>query len=124
MRRAVIAVVLALAGCATLGAPPPLTRAPDYAARQLRQPALLVRVDDGLAASPAGRESLAARYEGSLVEAFDERGVPLSDVQRVAAATGLEHRHVLARAREVRADHAVIVELRLERRDAVFCRGS
>jgi hypothetical protein len=123
MRRAVIAAVLVAVGCATPGAPPPLMRAPDYAAGQIRHPALFVRVDDGAAAGPAERESLAARYESSLVEAFDERGVPLSDVQRVAAGTGLEHRRVLARAREVRADHAVIVELRLERRDAIFCRG-
>jgi hypothetical protein len=122
MRRAVIAAVLAAAGCATLSVPPPLTRAPDYAAGQIRHPALFIRVDHGLAASPAERESLAARYEGSLVEAFDERGVPLSDVQRVAAGPRFESRHALARAREVRADHAVIVELRLERRDTVFCR--
>jgi hypothetical protein len=122
MRRAVIAV-LAAAGCATMSAPPPLMRAPDYAAAQIRHPALFVRVDDRIAAGPAERESLAARYESSLVEAFDERGVPLSDVQRVAAGPELEHRRVLARAREVRADHAVIVELQLERRDTIFCRG-
>jgi hypothetical protein len=114
--------LLLAAACTTSGAPP-LTRAPDYTTREIRQPALFVRVAEGDGLSEGERESLAARYEGSLVEAFDERGVPPTDVQRVPPGVRVEPRHALARAREVRADYAVIVDLRLERRDAIMCRG-
>ena len=124
MRRTPIAAVLLAAACATSGTPPPLMRAPDYTAREIRQPALFVRVGDSGDMTDRERESLAARYEGALVEAFDERGVPPTDVQRVTPGASFESRHALARAREVRADYAVIVELRVERRDAIFCRGS
>jgi hypothetical protein len=121
MRRAMIAAALIATGCAAPGGPAPLMRAPDYSAREIRQPALFIRVEEGRDSGERG--SLADLYEGSLVEAFDERGVPPADVQRVSARTGLGPRAALARAREVRADYAVIVELRLERRDATFCRG-
>jgi hypothetical protein len=122
MRRVMMATVLLAAACAPAGTPP-LTRAPDYTTREIRQPALFVRVADSDALNEGERESLAARYEGALVEAFDERGVPPTDVQRVPAGSRVEPRHALARAREVRADYAVIIELRVERRDAIVCRG-
>ena len=123
MRRAPIATVLLAAACATSGAPPQLMRAPDYTPREIRQPALFVRVGDTSDLSDRERESLAASYEGSLIEAFDERGVPLTDVQRVAPGSSFEPRNALARAREVRADYAIVVHLQLERRDAIFCRS-
>lgn len=122
MRRAPIAAALLAAACATSASPPQLTRAPDYAGREVRQPALFVRVGDSFALSNRERESVAARYEGALVEAFDERGAPPTDVQPLTPDASFATRHALARAREVRADYAVVVELRVEQREAVFCR--
>ena len=122
MRQLPIAVALLVAACTAAGSPPRLMRAPDYAPREIKQPALFVRVGTGYDMGDRERESLTASYEGALVEVFDERGVPPSDVQRLAPGAGGEPRHALARAREVRADYALIVELRVERRDAIFCR--
>lgn len=124
MRTAPIAAVFLTAACAGAGAPPALTRAPDYSAREIRQPALFVQLDDRNDLGDREREALTARYEGALIEAFDERGVPPTDVQRVAPAARFEPRQALARAREVRADHAIIVHLSVERRETIFCRGS
>lgn len=124
MRRAPIAAVLLVTACATTGAPPQLMRAPDYSAREVRQPALFVRIADSYDLSDREREQLAATYEGALIEAFEERGVPPTDVQRVAPGVSFEPRNALARAREVRADYAIIVWLQIERRDAILCRSS
>lgn len=124
MRRAPIAVVLLATACATTGTPPQLVRAPDYSVREIRQPALFVRIGDSYDLSDRERELLAASYEGALIEAFDERGIPPTDVQRVASGASFEPRSALARAREVRADYAIIVSLQVEKRDAILCRGS
>lgn len=124
MRSLPIAVALLAAACTAAGSPPRLMRAPDYAPREIRQPALFLHVGTGYDMAERERESLVATYEGALVEAFEERGVPPSDVQRLAPGDGAEPRRALARAREVRADYALIVELRVERRDTIFCRES
>src|SRR5262245_25610810 len=122
MRRAPIAAALLATACAT-GSAPQLARAPDWTAGEIRQPALFIRIGDTYQLSDRERASLADRYEGALVEAFDERGVPPTDVQRLGASGAFEPRRALARAREVHADYAVVVELRVEQRETVFCRG-
>jgi hypothetical protein len=124
MPRATLALALLVAACAPAGAPPQLSRAPDFSGREVRQPALFVRVGESADMSAREREQLAATYEGALIEALDERGVPPTDVQRVAPGAGVEPRSALARAREVRADYAIIVFLQVERRDAIVCRNS
>src|SRR5262245_65954009 len=108
MRRAPIVAVLLVAACATPAASPPLTRAPDFAPREVRQPALFFRMGDADGLNDREREQLAATYEGALIAAFEERGVPPTDVQRVPPGATFEPRNALARAREVRADYAVI----------------
>jgi hypothetical protein len=123
MRPAPFALIL-LAACATPAAPPQVMRAPDYSAREIRQPALFVHVRDHPDLTDRERKALADTYEGALIEAFDTRGFPPSDVQRVAPGAKFEMRLALARAREIRADYAIVVELRVERREAIFCRGS
>jgi hypothetical protein len=122
MRRAPLIALFLATACAGAAAPPALTRAPDYSPRDIRQPALFIRIADTDGLDDREREALTASYEGALVEAFDERGVPPTDVQPVAPAAGFESRSALARAREVRADHAIIVHLSVQRRDAIFCR--
>ncbi len=124
MRRAPIAAVFLATACTAAGAPPALTRAPDYSGREIRQPALFVRVGDSYELGDREREALAASYEGALIEGFDERGVAPIDVQRVASSATFEPRNALARGREVRADFAIIIQLSVERRDAIFCRDS
>jgi hypothetical protein len=122
MRRGSIAAVLLITACTAGGTPPTLTRAPDYSGREIRQPALFIRVGDSYDLRAREREALAASYEGALAEAFDQRGAPPTDVQRMAPSATLEPRNALARGREVRADFAIIVELSVQRRDAIFCR--
>jgi hypothetical protein len=122
MRRAPLVLILLISACTAPTASPQLMRAPDYSAREIRQPALFVRVGDHPDLSDRERAALAETYEGALIEAFDLRGWPPIDVQRVAPGAKFETRTALARAREVRADYAILVELRIERREAIFCR--
>jgi hypothetical protein len=124
MPRTTLALALLVTACAPAGAPPQLSRAPDFSGREVRQPALFVRVADSAELSAREREQVAASYEGALIEAFDERGVPPTDVQRVAPGDSVEPRSALARAREVRAEYVIIVSLQVERRDAIVCRNS
>jgi hypothetical protein len=122
MRTALIALAVTAAACAAPGVSSvSLPRAPDYSAREIRQPAIFVRVAGWPDLNDREREALADTYEGALVEAFDERGLPPTDVQRVIPNERFDTRTALARAREVRADYVILVDLKVSRRDAVFC---
>ena len=123
MNRASIAIALLVSACATAGAPQ-LSRAPDFSGREIRQPALFVQVAETAALSDRERDQLAATYEGALIEAFEDRGVPPTDVQQVGPRGSMAPRTALARAREVQADYAIIVSLQVEKRDAIVCRNS
>jgi hypothetical protein len=93
-----------------------------FTASEIRQPAVFVRVT--LAAGTFGareRTLLPAVYEGALLEGLNSRAVPPRDLQRV---TTLEPRIVLARTRDVGADHAILVDVRVERGEPIFCRES
>jgi hypothetical protein len=70
------------------------------------------------------REALADTYEGALVEAFDEYGLPPTDLQRVAPSERFDTRSALLRARQVHADHVIVIDLKVSRREAVFCTDS
>jgi hypothetical protein len=125
MRVALILLMVIATACAPPGAAPrSLPRAPDYNAREIRQPALFVRVAGWPDLDDREREALSDTYEGALVEAFDARGFPPTDVQRVAPNERFDARVALTRAREVRADYVILVDLKVSRRDAVFCRDS
>jgi hypothetical protein len=101
-----------------------LPRAPDFSARQIRQPAVFIRVAGWPDLNDREREALADTYEGALVAAFDEYGSPPTDLQRVVPGERFDARTALARARQVQADHVIIIDLRVSRRDAVFCTDS
>jgi hypothetical protein len=121
----VLGAALLAAACAS---PPrdtpvsPATPVASFSAQEIRQPAILVRVTARAGAlEPRERDRLADAYEGALLEGFDRRGLPPLDVQR--AATALDAGSALARAREVGADHAIVVEVTVERASRLFCRG-
>lgn len=116
----------ALAACAgPLGDPAgerAAFRAPDFRAAEIREPAVFVRV--ALASGAfEGREriQLIAAYEGALLEGLDARAVAPRDAQRVVSGT-LDGPAALARARQVGADHAILVDVRVERAEPIFCR--
>jgi hypothetical protein len=118
------AALLAAAACAT----PPRSEAPAaapvsaFSAKELRHPAILVRVAIRAGAGESReRERLIDAYEGALLDGLDQRGVPPRDVQR--APDGLDTRGVLARGREVGADHVIVVDVTVDRASRLFCRG-
>ena len=124
-----MAVALAVGACGHRPARPsspaerPAAGASDFAGAQVRQPAVFVRLNLGTGTfSEREREALGAAYEGALLEALDRRGVPPRDAQLVSDAR-FDTRAALARAREVGADHAILVHVSIERGSRVFCRG-
>ena len=100
----------------TRGAPLASTR---FTSSEIRQPAVFVRVVLAPGAFGAREQTtLPSAYEGALLEGLNTRAMPPRDLQR---ATTLEPRIVLARARDVGADHAILVDVRVERGEPIFC---
>lgn len=100
------------------------TQAVDFKPTEIRQPVIFVRVT--LAPNQFGereRGTLASEYEGALLDGLNERAVLPKDV-RLATEGTFDVRAALARAREVGADHAILVEVRVTRGEALFCRGT
>ena len=125
MRGVLLGIALLAAACTSPGSTPTsLPRAPDFSARQIRQPAVFIRVAGWPDLNDREREALADTYEGALVAALDEYGSPPTDLQRVAPGERFDTRTALARARQVQADHVIIIDLRVSRRDAAFCTDS
>lgn len=99
-------------------------RAPSTPIR-LRQPAVFVRVQFGSGQwTERQKASLPAEYEGALVEAMNARAVLARDVRLLAARDPIDRNVALTRAREVGADHAVLVEAKIEQTEQVFCKGT
>lgn len=116
------AVALLLSACAALPGGPAPTQAIDFTPTEIRRPAIFVRVN--LAPNQFGereRRALPQEYEGALLEGLNERAVLPKDVQLATEGT-LDASAALRRAREVGADHAILVEVRVARGETVFCR--
>jgi hypothetical protein len=125
MRVFLVGMALLATACASRGsAPATLPRASDFSARQIRQPAMFIRVAGWPDLNEREREALADVYEGALVEAFDERGFPPTDVQRVVPGERFDSRMALSRARQVQADHVIVIDLTVSKREATFCTDS
>jgi len=119
-----VPALLAAACAAGLEGEPAPARAPDFRPEQVRRPLVLVRLVRG-AGRWEERESRALpdEYQGALLEALNARAVLAREVQvRGEREGGLEPRAALARAREVGADHVVLVEIRVSQVQPVFCR--
>jgi len=122
MRRVLVGIALLGTACAPPGSSPgSWPRAPDFTAGQIRQAAVFVRVAGWPDLNDREREALADTYEGALGEAFDEHGLPPTDFQRVTPGERFDTRLALARARQVHADHVIVIDLKVSRRDAIFC---
>ncbi|HEV8585831.1 MAG TPA: hypothetical protein VGT02_12740 [Methylomirabilota bacterium] len=119
LRLAALAAVLALAGCASGGSgatpPGPTTRVSDFRPVQVRQAVVLVHVTVASNAelSERDRRDLPGLYEAALLEALDARAILVRDV-RAVEARGAAPAAAAARAREVGADHALVVILTVE----------
>lgn len=117
LRLGVLALAILAAGCASGGEPPTAPaaqRTSDYRPSQLRLTAVTVRVVVGRDAAVSERErtTLPGLYEGILVEGLNERALVVRDVRALAAPE--PPAMAAARARDVGADHAVVVEVRIE----------
>jgi len=125
--RAAAALCLGLlaAACAAPSetAPAP-ARASDFRPEQVRQPLVLVRLTLGPGEwEDRDRVTLPSEYQGVLLEALNARAVLAKEVQVRGEREGtLEARAALARARDLGADHVVLVEVRVSRTQQVFCR--
>ena len=121
----IVGLVLLLAGCASGGGadgPAPL-RARDFAPAQIRQPLILVRLTLGdVELGERDRAAVPGEYEGALLEGLNRRAVLARDVRVLGAReAGFDERRALARAREVGADHAILVDVRVAREVVTAC---
>ena len=135
---ALAAALIAASGCASMdtGAPGPW-RDPAFRPSAVRRPAVYLQVSlerVGLGSGPFSAEERAGipeRYESAVQESLNGLGILPVDITleaRRAERTnalpleGLKPAAALARAREIGADHLVIVDARLSRRDLALCR--
>jgi hypothetical protein len=128
--RLLLAAALLASACASPAAPPapsPATPRPAaYRPAELRQAALFVRVAFGPGTFAAlEREAITTQYEGALLDALNGSGILVRDTRVTSSAQGTATpAAALMRAREVQADHAVLVEARIARQPEVFCRDT
>ena len=123
-----LAAILLVAGCAPAARESHPTPAPargaDFKPAEVRMPAITVHFTFGPGEfSEQERRSLPGEYEGAVLEGLNARAVLARDVTLVSdRQPRVDARAALARAREVQADHAVIVEVNVTRGPAEFCR--
>jgi hypothetical protein len=118
------ALAVVCGACTAPVAPPGPLRAPDFRPQQIRQPALSVLVSvPPEQFSDREREAMPAEYESALLEALNARAVLARDVQvSVDRARAADRRTALDRAREVGADHAVVIGVQVSRGERILCR--
>jgi hypothetical protein len=126
---AVLAALLLGAGCGAVGASGPTAwRAPGFQPLAVKRPAVVIAVstDHAAAASRAPArevESQPERYATELGEALNALGILPVDVALEAAAPP-DPARALARARQLGAEHLLIVDARLKRGNVVHCRDA
>jgi hypothetical protein len=131
MRSAMLALALPLlsTACGTVASHPASDAgaqraAPAFQANALRQPAVFIRVEIAGRFSARQVTSWPAEYEGALLEGLNARAVPARDARLLTASERLVPAEALARAREVGADHALLVDARLHQAETAFCRSA
>lgn len=122
--RALMALALVAAGCAasTPGSPG-YVRVADFKPEQVRQPAIFVRFVFAGAFEDKEKQVQLRDYEGALLEGLNERAVLAKAVIFLGERDPrLEPDAALAKARELRADHVVYVQVRAVRpAQPIFC---
>ncbi len=126
---ALAALAPILAACAALSSTPQVvpTRAADFKPSEIRQPIVFVQMSFGPGEyTDEERKSMPQEYEGALLEELNAQAVLTREV-RVSIAPRNAKRDsgpALARARELGADHAIFVEVRVIRGPLQFCQGT
>ena len=128
MRRvlAIAALVEVLAACA-LPAPTQEvipTRASDFRPSQIRQPVVFAQLRFDAQYGEEERKAMSQEFEGVLLEELDARAVLAKEVRVVVGDSKRDPGPALARARELGADHAILVDVRVARGPLVFCQNT
>ncbi len=98
-------------------------RAADFRPEQIHRPVLFVRLAFATRLEDNAREATRSDYEMALLEGLNARAVLARDVRVLAGGDGeRDAGAALARARELGADHAIVVSVQLRSGEAVFCR--
>ena len=122
---AAIAAIGLLAACASPARFPTneaRERGQPLRSSEIRSTALFVSVELGAGTfTERERAALPANYEGALVEALNGRAVLAPDARLLGVRERIDFSRAAMRAREVGADHAIIVVTYLTRGERVFC---
>lgn len=123
---ALAALVGILAACAssTPGSEVVPARAGDFRPSQIRQPVVFAQIRPDGQHSDEERRSMAQELEGALLEELNARAVLAKEVGVSVGDAKRDRAPALARARELGADHAILVEVRVARGPLVFCEGT
>ncbi len=141
LRRArVVLVLLVVTGCANPSASGPAAwRAPGFRPSTVKRPAVFLQVSIdrvGLGSGPfteRERASIPEQYEAALQDALNDLGILPVDLTLEARRTFASHdrpleqvdvRRALGRAREAGAEHLLVLDARLSRRELTHCRDS
>ena len=119
------ALALLLAACAPAAQAPAVVplRATDFRSSEIRQPVIFVQFTFGAGQyDDKERRTMPEEYEGALLEGLNARAVLTKEVRVATAGRDATLDATLARARELGADHAIFVEVRILRGAAAFCR--
>lgn len=126
-----------LTGCAAPG--PVALRHPDYRPDAIRRPAVVLQVSLEQTGFGEGeftsreRAAIPGEFEAGMIDGLNRRGIFALDLTLVAnrawrgpatPLARLDRSPALARARSLRADALVLVDLYLGRRERIYCRES
>jgi hypothetical protein len=100
------------------------TRAIDFRPSQIRQLVVFAQLRLDGEYSDEEKKSMPEEFEGVLLEELNARAVLVKEVRVTLGAARRNPGPALARARELDADHAVVVDVRVSRRAQVFCQGT
>lgn len=117
VKPALLAGLGLLAGCVSPG--PVALRHPDFRPADLRRPAVVLQVSGEFASRE--RATISDRFEAGLIDALNGQGIFPLDVA-VSTSGTLDRGQALARARSLRADALLLLEMNLGRRDLLYCR--
>ena len=123
----VATAIVSLVSCSTPSPgrlTPSVAGGESFQASELREPAVFVRVEvESGNFTERERAELPREYEGALLEGLNARAILTKDMRVVSMRERLDSKLGLARAREIGADHVLVVDVRVSRGGTVTCRG-